>query len=342
MKSSTSADLPCVACVGGKLALHTFLDEGSDIDEALVIVHIDLSGPFWVAAKDGSLYFLLLKDWKTCYVWVKPVAKKSDVLRVFEKWLTVVERQTKMTTLPTDSSSVTLPLLAEVGKPGDEDAQLPPPTIPPAMSPSATRRPPLHRSSSSTFLERVLRWPPAMRGALVRRLRHRLVASLAPERLSYHACLPPAAYTTLLDDSQAGVDLLELDPDLHANPEHRWDIATMTVKEALASWKGKAVKAAMHGEIRSLIANDTWELVERSCGINLIKNHRVMMKNYHVDNTVAREKACLVVKGFTHVYGTDYDETYAPVRSYSLRIFLIIVAVLDLLLMQPDMENAFM
>ncbi|CAI7915252.1 unnamed protein product [Closterium sp. NIES-54] len=268
MKLSTSADLPCVACVGGKLALHTFLDEGSDADEALVIVHINLSGPFWVAAKDGSLYILLLKDWKTCYVWVKPVAKKSDVLRVFEKWLTVVERQTKMTTLPTHSSSVMLPLLAEVGK--------------------------------------------------------------------------PAAYTTLLDDSQAGVNLLELDPDLHADPEHCWDIATMTVKEALASWKGKAVKAAMHGEIRSLIANDTWELVERSCGINLIKSHRVMMKKYHVDDTVTREKACLVVKGFTHVYGADYDETYAPVRSYSLRIFLIIVAVLDLHLMQLDMENAFL
>ncbi|CAI7892424.1 unnamed protein product [Closterium sp. NIES-53] len=56
---------------------------GSDADDVLAVVHIDLCGPFRVAAKDGSLYFLLLKDRKTRYVWVRPVAKKSDVLQEF-------------------------------------------------------------------------------------------------------------------------------------------------------------------------------------------------------------------------------------------------------------------
>ncbi|CAI7754219.1 unnamed protein product [Closterium sp. NIES-53] len=51
--------------------------------------------PFRVAAKDGSYYFLLLKDCKTRYEWVRPIVKKSDVLHVFEQWLMVVERQTK-------------------------------------------------------------------------------------------------------------------------------------------------------------------------------------------------------------------------------------------------------
>ncbi|CAI7863756.1 unnamed protein product, partial [Closterium sp. NIES-53] len=124
----------------------------------------------------------------------------------------------------------------------------------------------------------------------------------APERLSYHACLPPAALTPLHDDAKADVDLPKLE-DVHADPEHRWDIATMTVKEVLASWKGKAVKAAIDEGICSLIANGTWELV----------------------------------------YGADYNKTYAPVGSYvTLRIFLSIVAVLDLKLMQLDMKNAFL
>ncbi|CAI7913116.1 unnamed protein product [Closterium sp. NIES-54] len=83
IKLSTRADLPCISCVGGKLALHTFPDKGSDAEEALVVVHIDMCGPFRVAAKDGILYFLLLKDRHTRFVWVVPVAKKSDVLREF-------------------------------------------------------------------------------------------------------------------------------------------------------------------------------------------------------------------------------------------------------------------
>ncbi|CAI7793216.1 unnamed protein product [Closterium sp. NIES-53] len=95
IKPSASSDAPGVLCVGEKLARHTFPDKGSDADDALAVVHIDLRGPFRVAAKDGSLYFFLLKDRKTRYVWVRPVAKKSDVLREFEKWLMVAERQTK-------------------------------------------------------------------------------------------------------------------------------------------------------------------------------------------------------------------------------------------------------
>ncbi|CAI5533817.1 unnamed protein product [Closterium sp. Naga37s-1] len=173
-----------------------------------------------------------------------------------------------------------------------------------------------------------------------------------PERLSFHACLPPAAFTMvydevdddlLYDDAEEDEDLPELDPDVHADPEHRSDIATMTVKEALSSWKGEAVKAAMEEEIHSLIGMGTWELVERPREVNIMKNRWVLTTKYRIDDTVEREKARLVVKSFTQVYGADYDETYSPVSSYvTLRIFLSIVVVLDLNLMQLDIKNAFL
>ncbi|CAI5976163.1 unnamed protein product [Closterium sp. NIES-65] len=92
----------------------------------------------------------------------------------------------------------------------------------------------------------------------------------------------PAALTTvydvvddndlLYDDAEQDEDFPELDPNMLADPEQRWDISTMTGKEALATWKGPAVKAAMREEIRTLINMGTWELVERLPGVNIMKN----------------------------------------------------------------------
>ncbi|CAI7781439.1 unnamed protein product [Closterium sp. NIES-53] len=150
-----------------------------------------------------------------------------------------------------------------------------------------------------------------------------------PKWLSYHACQPPAAFTTVYDDADDGplyddveddVGLSELDPD-----------------------KGEAVKAAMDEEIRILIGMGTWELVERPHQMNIMKNRWVLTTKYRIDDTVEREKVRLVMKGFMQVYGADYDETYSPVSSYvTLRIFLSIVTVLNLNLMQLEMKNAFL
>ncbi|CAI7923760.1 unnamed protein product [Closterium sp. NIES-53] len=87
--SSYGADLVCVSCVGGKLVRHTFPDQGSEPENALDVVHIDVCGPFRVPTKDGSRYFLLLRDRKTRFVWTYSFTRKSDALEKFEMWLTV-------------------------------------------------------------------------------------------------------------------------------------------------------------------------------------------------------------------------------------------------------------
>ncbi|CAI7863909.1 unnamed protein product [Closterium sp. NIES-54] len=533
---STGADPPWVSCIGGKLARHTFPDKGLDAEEALAIVHIDFCGPFRVAAKDGSLYFLLLKDRHTRFVWVMPVIKKSDVLWEFQKWLVLVERQAKKSVLmlrsdwggeflgkvftdfvdskgivhdltcpytpqqngmaeremrravesmrtillhmgvqhhckgwevldltdnkvvtlvevifyetlslevwktkfgpvsqqtqahpPTDTSTVTVPLLAEVDERADEDVVevLPPspvlaPPFPVADRPSLTsvlatgdegslEASPVAPASGiagggqnaklvdqdgqpSTKGEKQTGEPVKQEasagvqsiGELLKSSEDLAVdeegellageestdnnvvevpftkpelrcigrARWPPEQLSFHACLLPAAFTAvydevdddpLYDDAKEDEELPELDPNMHADPEHRWDISTMTVKEALASWKGEAVKAAMEEEIRTLIGMGTWELVERPRGVNIMKNRWVLTTKYSIDDTFEHEKARLVVKGITQVCGADYDERYSPVSSYvKLRIFLSIVAVLDLDLLPLNMKNAFL
>ncbi|CAI7794715.1 unnamed protein product [Closterium sp. NIES-54] len=572
----------------------------TNAEEALAVVHIDLCGPFRVAAKDGSLYFLLLKDRHTRFVWVMLVAKKSDVLREFQKWLVLVERQAKKPLLmlrsdqggeflrkefttfvngkgivhdltcpntpqqngmaeremctavesvrtmllhmgvqhhwwhlalrqavwvrnclersttppgttpyqlltgkkpdltlarvwgcmvqfmvpeqqrggklapkarwglhlgvspaskgwevlnltddkvvtsvevifyetvslevwkatfgpasgqtqahpPTNPTTATIPLLTKVDEPADEDVVevLPPPPVlappfPVADRPASTpvsatgdegslEASPVAPASSnagdrqgaklldqdeksSTVGEHQTGEPveqEASPGVPITKpeLRRTGRARRPPERMSFHTCLPPAAFTTeydkvnddlLYDDAKEDEKLPEFDPDvyadpehrwdiatmtalpelepnMHADPEHRWDIATMTVKEALTSWKGEAVKAAMEEEIRSLVGMGTWELVERPRGVNIMKNRWVLTTKYRIDDTVERKKARLVVKGFTQVCGANYDKTYSPVSSYvTLRIILCIVAVLDLNLMQLDMKNAFL
>ncbi|CAI7739630.1 unnamed protein product [Closterium sp. NIES-53] len=560
IKLSTGADPPCVSCVGGNLARHTFPDKGSDAEEELGVVHIDLCGPFWVAAKDGSLYFLLLKDHHTRFVWVMPAKKSVLMLRsewggeflgneftdfvdgkgivhdltcpytpqqngmaeremrtavesvrtmllhmgVQHHWWHLALRQAvwvrnclersktppgttpyqlltgkkpdltlarvwgcmvqfmvpeqqrigklapkarwglhlgvspeskgwevldvtdnKVVTSvevifyetlllevwkakfgaasrrtqahpPTDTSTAPVPLFVEFIELANEDIVEVLPPSPVLAPPLSVADRPASTPVSATGDEGSLEASPVApaRGIASGRQGAKLVdqdgetveqeaaagvpveqevaagvdvvevpitkpelrrtgrTRRPPERLSFHAYLPPAAFTTvydevddnlLYDDAEEDEELPELDPDVHADPEHHWDIATMTVKEAMASWKGEAVKAAMEEEIRSLIGMGTWELVKRPRGVNIMKNRWVLTTKYRIDDTVKREKARLVMKGFTLVCRADYDETYSPVSSYvTLRIFLSIVAVLDLNLTQLDMKNAFL
>ncbi|CAI7773710.1 unnamed protein product [Closterium sp. NIES-53] len=257
---------------------------------------------------------------------------------------------------PTDISIATLPLLAEVGEPAAEDVE----DVPSPFPSPAPHVPPLVADLwKAAEVQQDDEGSEASDdgGDAEESTDTDVVEVQCGPRQSCRIRRPPdfyvpAAFTTAYDevdddlqydDAEEDEDFPELDPDMHAGPEHRWDILTMTVKEVLTSWKGKAVKAAMEEEIRSLVGMGTWELVERSLGVNIMKNRWVMTTKYHINDTVECEKARLVVKGFTQVYGADYDETYAPVSSYvTLRIFLIIVAVLDLNLMQLDMKNAFL
>ncbi|CAI7932775.1 unnamed protein product [Closterium sp. NIES-54] len=57
------------------------------------------------------------------------------------------------------------------------------------------------------------------------------------------------------DDAEEDEDFPELDPDMHAGPEHPWDISTMTVTKAIASWKGKAVILPWR---RRSVASSAW------------------------------------------------------------------------------------
>ena len=70
--------------------------------------------------------------------------------------------------------------------------------------------------------------------------------------------------------------------------------------------------AAMDEEYRSLMVNDTWDLVPLPKGRKLVRCKWVYRTKYASDGSVERLKARLVAKAFSQVEGIDYNETFAP------------------------------
>ena len=60
---------------------------------------------------------------------------------------------------------------------------------------------------------------------------------------------------------------------------------------------------AMNEEYRSLMANNTWDLVPLPKGVKLVKCKWVYKTKYASDGSVERYKAWLVAKGFSQVEG---------------------------------------
>ena len=85
-----------------------------------------------------------------------------------------------------------------------------------------------------------------------------------------------------------------------------------TYKDALECEDKEKWLGAMEEEMKSLIANKTWELVEFH-GQPLVDNRWVYKAKLNSLGGVDRFKARLVARGFTQRPGVDYWETYSPV-----------------------------
>ncbi|KAL3571039.1 hypothetical protein D5086_028288 [Populus alba] len=74
-----------------------------------------------------------------------------------------------------------------------------------------------------------------------------------------------------------------------------------------------AWQQAMQDEIRALQSNGTWTLVPYYSSMNVVGSPWVYKIKRHVDGSIDRYKARLVVRGFTQQEGIDYLETFSPV-----------------------------
>lgn len=104
-------------------------------------------------------------------------------------------------------------------------------------------------------------------------------------------------------------------------------------------------RIAVEEQLQALIANGTWELVKRpsSKDVNVITSKWVFKVKYTSSGLIDRHKARLVARGFTQVYGIDYEETFAPtLRMESLRILLAFAAYFGFEIEQMDVPDAYL
>ncbi|GJV14133.1 retrovirus-related pol polyprotein from transposon TNT 1-94 [Tanacetum coccineum] len=89
--------------------------------------------------------------------------------------------------------------------------------------------------------------------------------------------------------------------------------------------------------------NIVWELVDKPFGKNVIKLKWLWKNKKDEDQTVIRNKARIVAKGYAQEEGIDFEESFAPVaRLEAVRIFVAYAAHKSFPIYQMDVKTAFL
>jgi hypothetical protein len=98
----------------------------------------------------------------------------------------------------------------------------------------------------------------------------------------------------------------------------------------------------MNEEYRSLMENDTWDIVPLPKGRKLVRCKWVYRTKYASDGSVERHKAQLVAKGFSQVEGIDYNESISPIaKMNSICLVISLVASHKWEFHQMDVKSSF-
>jgi hypothetical protein len=99
----------------------------------------------------------------------------------------------------------------------------------------------------------------------------------------------------------------------------------------------------MTEEYTTLLANNTWGLIFRPNGVNVVTGKWVYHHKLHPDDSLNRYKARWVLRGFTQQPGVDFGETFNPaVKPATICTILSIGLSHDWLIHQLDVKNTFL
>eukprot|EP00253_Pinus_taeda_P021492 PITA_21492 len=99
----------------------------------------------------------------------------------------------------------------------------------------------------------------------------------------------------------------------------------------------------MQEEYSSIMNNDVWEVVSRPEGKSVVTSRWLYKVKHAADGSNEKFKARFVARGFSHVEGVDYEETFAPVARYtSIRSIISIATKMGWKIHQMDVKTAFL
>ncbi|CAD5184495.1 unnamed protein product, partial [Musa acuminata subsp. malaccensis] len=117
----------------------------------------------------------------------------------------------------------------------------------------------------------------------------------------------------------------------------------LSFSQAIESNDSEKWYDAMKEELKSMVQNDVWDLVELPNDCKRVGCKWVFKTKCDSTSNIERYKARLVAKGFSQKEGIDYNETFSPVsKKDSLRIVMALVAHYDLELHQMDVKTTFL
>ena len=118
---------------------------------------------------------------------------------------------------------------------------------------------------------------------------------------------------------------------------------SQNLKETLTSLNAILWKEAVNDEMKSLISNRTWKLVDLPSGCKTIGYKWVLRKKLKLDGSINKFKARLVAKGFKQKTDFDFFDTFSLVtRITSIRLLIATAAIFYLKIHQMDVKTVFL
>lgn len=120
-------------------------------------------------------------------------------------------------------------------------------------------------------------------------------------------------------------------------------LVEVPVDESLKGYDAEEWIHAMAAEMKSILHNNTWELVDRPKGCEIIGSRYVLRNKMNQDSTLEWRKARIVARGFSQRLSVDFNETFAPVACLgSIRVVAALAAQHDMKIHQIDVTTAYL